>query len=364
MGAGIKYRYALSISGRVVDVFTLTPSDRRDYTCIACGRPLRPVMGEIRQKHFRHKEEVVCSSETYLHKLGKMLFYQVYQECLATKTPFEIEYGRPRACVACSDYGPCEFGRDMVKYDLTQGFSHISLETPDNAFIPDLLLQNERGDKLYVEIAVTHFATESKRASGARIIELAIAEETDLQLIATRLLSECDAHVKFFNFRVQVQEGNFSKACKKRVNLFFLWPSGKSVIELMTAIQCKERIQGPQSFYYKIVPVAHHLMYMEAVERAHLQGFKVKSCFLCRYHAKPSTWQWSQDERPIFCKFLKKSCSSNDAAECQYYRPDPKVFVVYPNGDLQAKPYDLQELQPSCALADQLKSPATKESPS
>jgi competence CoiA-like predicted nuclease len=70
----IKYRYALDEDHQVVDVEDLTEADRKDYECIACGHVLRPVMGEIRHKHFRHQVEadVECSGETYLHRLGKL----------------------------------------------------------------------------------------------------------------------------------------------------------------------------------------------------------------------------------------------------------------------------------------------------
>lgn len=362
MSSGIRYRYALDGNEKIVDIFSLTAADRKDYECISCGQTLRPVMGEKRQKHFRHQADVVCSQETYLHKLAKLLFYQAYRHCLDSGLPYEIEYWRPRVCTACDDYGPCKLTRGLIKYDLTRAFTRISLETSDNAFIPDVLLSNERGEKLYVEIAVTHFSTESKRSSGVRIIELTMAEEEDLQLIPSCLLSENDRRVTFVNFQIQAQQGDFSEECKKHIASFILWPSGKSMIEVETVARFKEQIQGSQAFYYKIISSANRTVYIETLERAYLVGHKVTNCFLCRYHAKPTSGQWVQDGKSVFCEFLKHSCNSNDAAECQHYCPNPKAFPTYEDGDLQSAPSNSEALQPSRALANKLNSIPVKES--
>lgn len=362
MSSGIRYRYALNGNEKIVDIFSLTAADRKDYECISCGQILRPVMGEKRQKHFRHQADVVCSQETYLHKLAKLLFHQVYRLCLDSGSPFEIEYWRPRVCTACDDYGPCKLTRGLIKYDLTRAFSRISLETSDNTFIPDVLLSNERGERLYVEIAVTHFSTESKRSSGVRIIELVMAEEGDLQLIPSCLLSESDHRVKFVNFQIQAQQGDFSEECKKHIASFILWPSGKSMIEVETVARFKEQIQGPKAFHYKIIPSANREVYIETLERAYSMGHKVTNCFLCRYHAKPTSGQWARDGKSAFCKFLKHSCNSNDAAECQYYRPGPEVFSTHEYSELQSAPSNSEALQPSRALAGKPDSIPVKES--
>ena len=104
----IKYRYALDEGQRVVDVEELTEADRKDYECLACSHTVRPVMGKLRRKHFRHQVDVGCSEETYLHRLGKLIFQQVYQRCLDAGRPFEIEISRQRLCTSCETLAPCE----------------------------------------------------------------------------------------------------------------------------------------------------------------------------------------------------------------------------------------------------------------
>ena len=101
----IKYRFACGSTGRVVDVKTLVKDQVKEdmYQCVACGEPLTPVLGEIRQKHFRHVVEADCSRESYLHQLGKLLFLQTYRHCLATNTPFVIELPEQRICTHHND---------------------------------------------------------------------------------------------------------------------------------------------------------------------------------------------------------------------------------------------------------------------
>lgn len=61
--------------------------------------------------------------------------------------------------------------------------------------------------------------------------------------------------------------------------------------------------------------------YLKLVIESFINDRGVKNCFLCRYHGESR-----YSDQPIFCKFLKKNCGSNEAAICEYYRPDTKVF--------------------------------------
>ena len=332
MTEGIKYKYALGFNNQIVDIVNLTEDDRLDYECISCGTILRPVMGFKRKKHFRHKIDIDCSKETYLHRIGKLLFLQVYQECLKSIKPFVVEFSQPRICNLCIEHGPCQVSPQLVKYDLTRGFQKIHLETKDGTFIPDLLLLSDSGEKLYIEIVVTRFATEIKRSSGYKIIEILLGDENDLVLIKSCELSETDKRIEFINFHAKEKRGNFSKECKKFINAFILWPNGKSIIIKQSVIQFKRELSSGKDFYYKLVRRASSDIYIREIERAYLEGFPIKSCFTCRYNATANDWQRSENEKPLFCKFRKISCSSNDAVECSYFKPDKKVFRVFTNG--------------------------------
>lgn len=90
--ADIKYKHAYDENGKLVCIDNISKEDRKShkYTCVGCGNPLLPraIGSKYRRAHFYHKEEVVCSGETYLHKLTK----QVIKHKFETEPTFYIEY--------------------------------------------------------------------------------------------------------------------------------------------------------------------------------------------------------------------------------------------------------------------------------
>ena len=89
--ADIKYKHAYDENGKLVCIDNISKEDRKShkYTCVGCGNPLLPraIGSKYRRAHFYHKEEVVCSGETYLHKLTK----QVIKHKFETEPTFFIE---------------------------------------------------------------------------------------------------------------------------------------------------------------------------------------------------------------------------------------------------------------------------------
>ena len=99
----IEYQYAINSIGKIVNAVDLIASIEvrsKTYKCLSCGNILIPVLGEKIKKHFRHKADiqVQCSPETYLHKLGKSRFYDIYNSCLDEKLPFWIEIEVKQKC--------------------------------------------------------------------------------------------------------------------------------------------------------------------------------------------------------------------------------------------------------------------------
>ena len=204
--AFIKYRYALDTDNKTVDVCALESNKETrstNFTCLGCGNALLPVIGEKRRKHFRHKVdiEILCSSETYLHKLAKNRFYEVYNKCLQECLPFTIEYQANDICnFLKEDYLiTCQWGKSLKSFDLTKYFKKIELEVRENSFIPDILLTAQNGEKIFVEIAVQHKSTLNKKNSRYRIIEINIQSEDDIESVDERFLSE-DTCI-FYNFK-------------------------------------------------------------------------------------------------------------------------------------------------------------------
>ena len=184
----ITYQYAQSDDGFVKHIREVSVEYRKDhqFACLGCGSKLEAVVNVTKRlPHFRHSESK-CSLETYLHQLGKRLFKELFEKNKMMGVPLTIDYEVEHQCGTdkCK-YCKSEkcYGRfENRKLDLIEKFTSIEVEKYDTAtgLTPDILLSNANGDKLYVEIAVTHISTEDKIASGVPIVEIYLETEEDL----------------------------------------------------------------------------------------------------------------------------------------------------------------------------------------
>ena len=206
------------------------------FSCLGCESELvAKVRGKKRAKHFAHKPGTACAPETYLHRLGKEVFRETYLACLEEGVPFEIVMDHPRVCTKHRALlrKRCDHGTVERTFDLTRYYDAVRMEKRDGGFVPDLLLYStvQPDRKLYVEIAVTHFLSEEKQASGERIIEIPIETEAEVERIRERRLSEKEA--RFVGFALQpVEVVDAECACGSRV--FFaliVYESGKSILK-------------------------------------------------------------------------------------------------------------------------------------
>jgi hypothetical protein len=324
----IKYQYALTLSGQPVHISELTHKDRDDYTCPGCKKVLRPILGQIRQKYFRHKVDSDCSRETYLHRIGKDLFKKYYTYALKNGKPFEITYFVPIFCNACP-HGHCQIGKTARTWDLTKAFTSIELETSDDNFKPDLLLKTTNGEKIYIEIAVTHKSEDSKIKSKTRIIEFQIQDENDLALLTWNHISADDDRIHLFNFKPPPIKRDCRHKCNKLVYYFMVHKSGKCILNSDYQYPFDQFVSKVKPLYISIVDQDYPETFISEVQKAFFKKIKIKNCFLCRYHACN---KYYHDTKPIFCKFYKQTKGSNAAYDCPIYRPDPKAFdeIGYP----------------------------------
>lgn len=318
----VQYRYALSENGTVIDVNSLIETGRKDCTCIGCGNTVIPVLGEKRAKHFRHKVNRKCSLETYLHRIGKLLFEKTYRKCLECNIPYIIEYPIPVLCDYCK-HGCCEITEEYAEYDLTNAFKEIYVEKKDGELVPDLLLKTKDNNRIYVEIAVTHNCTDKKIESKVKIIEFEIKSEEDLEIFNSNKISMLDVYL--YNFEPTPFKKDIREECKKFICCFVVFPSGKCHIGNYKAYEF-EKMCKKKDFYVNEVVYADKGTFAEEVEKAFHKGVKVKNCFLCRYHAVADWFQGQNYIGPIFCKTFKSRTDSSAAAGCVRYRPDPNVF--------------------------------------
>lgn len=342
----IKYQSAFKSSGELIhidDIDNANDIHKEKYKCISCEKELIAKLGKSRKHHFAHKVELTCSEETYLHKLGKKMFFDEYSKCLEENKPFNIELHQNRICNKCEiEFDKiCHLEPTSKTFDLTKYFDQIQLEVKEANFIPDLMLSGKQTkEKIFVEIAVTHSSSIEKLFSGYKIIEFKIDKENDLDVISSCNLSVHHPLISFRNFSVKDIKGSmYDGYCEKTFDLFVVFSNGKSFLHEKSLSQIKDFLNdNKESLLYCQVStsyIEHGRKYKSLIANAYTKGVRVKNCFICRYHAPNlSRTNKSDSEKrklPIFCKYLKEMCYSNDATNCQFYRLDNKYILEYQN---------------------------------
>jgi competence CoiA-like predicted nuclease len=360
----IKYKYANNEDGCLVDIYSASKSNK--YYCVSCGKELIPKTGKIRQWHFAHKNtEIVCSSETYLHILGKQTFYNTYKNCIKNNEPFYIEIERTKICNCYEKefHKTCTLSRFVVvdvggdgswyeeiekhkleRIDITKYFTKIFYEKRVDDFIPDLYLTNESADEsLFIEIAVTHEITDKKHDSKYRIIEIKMETEDDISLITGKILSKDNKKIKFLNFKKKEKIGNFCNGkCENHFHFLKLDKNGRVLLKTMTLSEISKYISFHKEniLKYEVKDITHkdiliyttkkyeysyeRYVFTKFVAECAMENLKVRNCFICRYHALNDNV--FEPGPPIFCKFLKKVFNSNNAVECEYFRKEKKYI--------------------------------------
>lgn len=182
------------------------------FICPCCKLEMRPVLGEINEHHFRHKG-TPCKYDSYLHSLAEETFLKEYNYCLDAGTPFIIECVVP---IRCNGGCVLEVDRDCREHhvkrelDLTRHYTTIRREKrvvtiPGSFRRPDILLETESGEQLWVELFVTHKSSDVKIREAvdwnAKVIEIKITDEhcEGLKAISNHHISATD-DIVYYNF--------------------------------------------------------------------------------------------------------------------------------------------------------------------
>ena len=185
----ITYKFVKNDKGELINIAEINDANRKNtYLCIECNSVMLPVLGKIKEHHFRHKCEGVCNRESYLHKLGKMAFKKRFE----TSNKFIITYRAKEECsINCKIYNQeqkqnnCPSRRMLQTFDLKELYDTCEEESVYNGYKADLKLSNSKEPALvptFLEIVVTHECTDEKINSGIWIIEIKIEDEEDVNL--------------------------------------------------------------------------------------------------------------------------------------------------------------------------------------
>jgi len=331
----VRYRYAVDKNGGLADALASDKPDAPPYECLGCGLPLvAKLKGMDRQPHFAHHPGATCSSETYLHRLGKQVFAEVFNNCRERSEPFWMELEHRLVCRKYEEWLGSSCLLDGVKvklYDLTAIFDELRVERRTDSFVPDVLLVNRARPELriFIEIAVTHFLSEKKERSSERIIEIPIESEKDLDVIRSRKLTAKVA--QFLNF-VTESEAVTDSDCQcssEKTHAFIVYKSGKCCLEesTLTGLLSIRQKYASQISYFRLVGMRDYdsrfnfgsrsSLFRQSVAQARADGFLLKNCYLCKYHGNSHQ---GDPQKPIYCKCFKKTCNSNEAVECNAFR--------------------------------------------
>ena len=339
--ADIKYSYAYD--GDVV-VHIDDVSKHGTFYCISCGKEMVAKLGDKKSHHFAHKvNDVSCNSETYLHKLAKLLLKKKFQE-----GGFEIEISQYSLCKEsenCLFENNCKVLVDK-KYDLRRYYDTCEEEQYVDGFCADLLITGEGQPPILVEIYVSHECSNQKINSGHRIIEIPIESEADIEYFYKNVIAEKE-RVRFYGFKRELAKREFI-ACKK-VSRFILYKSGAAFVKTISCERQHDRddcfsllelnmdyyhsnfvsnTDTDDAYYFEDYDAEHDDLYRTLEMGEHSlniglvyavnKGFSFKNCHLCKY-ARDDSFGGG-----IFCCMSKKygtPCNPNqkNASSCSYY---------------------------------------------
>ena len=129
----IKYKFAEDENG--VTVFVTSAISGKKYHCSDCKEEMIFKNGNIRQKHFSHKNIENCgkgTGEGYLHATFKHLLLQHIKGCITEKKPLEISW----ICNICNG---------QHNFNLIQNIVDIKTEFALENCRPDLVLFDTTG---------------------------------------------------------------------------------------------------------------------------------------------------------------------------------------------------------------------------
>lgn len=171
-------------------------ADEHSFSCPFCKKRMYATFGPIRIPHFRHNGEK-CDYENYLHAVAESVFLNEYKACVEKKRPFLFDYYSRLHCNenCIVDRNNCGVLKQRETINLAQKYTLISRErnvpVEGGYRRPDILLESDTGEQLWVEMWVTHRTVEEKRKQG-NVLEIKISREEDLKQFEEHKLSESE----------------------------------------------------------------------------------------------------------------------------------------------------------------------------
>jgi len=361
----IKYKYAYDAdqNKKLVSIDDVVNNSIRDHSffCINCGQELIPAIGKTNVPHFKHKTNVKCDGESYLHKLAKLRIHDLFYDF--TK-PFNIKFTRAickkkeeQSCPAFTSlctkhkittfdlheyYNVCDIEKKIhIEKNGNNSFCNFVKEDDSQTYIPDLLLTKEGSlnNPILIEIWNKHKSSDEKIKTGLRIIEIKIFSEEDIDSICKNGIVEREDdfyesnrdskeyRCYFYNFR----KPHTTVECGYLTRIVY-FNSGSILCpnyDIDDIRKCDEIYKIFSDKSEKEFNISNIGYDAYEVGLVHLKdiGYNVKNCHLCKYYQFVSGMY---DSGHICCLYKKYGTprypKQTYAINCNYYREDEKMI--------------------------------------
>jgi hypothetical protein len=190
----IKIPFALDLYDQLIGIKDAQKGGK--YFCPSCRASVIVRKGEIKIHHFAHKANNICSQETAVHKIAKML---VRQRFTAWKAGLAKAPVMKRACQVCGGKIDQAFPDKVESAELEVGLS--------NGSIADVALLAQGKPIAVIEIRVTHAVDEQKATTlpvpfieidGYKVLEQSECYEPLLDSFLPFSCASCKAHLPLF----------------------------------------------------------------------------------------------------------------------------------------------------------------------
>ena len=338
--ATITYQYGIDEAGKCIHISEVDSATHRGrvFRCLSCGGELIAKISDTekahtKSSHFAHKHICECNKESYLHKLGKLLFLKRFEseEPIKICVPI-IKVCPDRNSCPLHDTNKCRIDGEKP-IDLRKYYDKCTEEKEHDGFRADLLLENSKKPNIqpvFIEIVYTHKSTQQKIDSKNKIIEIDVYDESQLKSIFCRALKESEC-IHFYNFERKTTE-EWKGDHKRYLNHFILFNDGSIIANPNDRLtSCKDRnITNPSALAEFLFDTNdQELRWISAYEigsfLARKAGYTIKNCMLCKYHVKKGDFTWGNNR--LCCNLHHKfdtpySPDWTYAKTCQYFRVD------------------------------------------
>lgn len=301
------HHYAIDNNGEIIRIETVQKENRHNgYCCVSCGGTMIPVLGKIREHHFRHKTDA-CSYESYIHKLWKHYFFEQWQKLPHLYVTYYVEHccEKTKTCklYATSKTLRCNGTFEQETIDLKEKYDTCEMEGVYGNYRADLLLSNSHNPDIvptFIEICYKHPCEEQKQHAGIPIIELKV---TDDNLHLPQPLTESPTLILDFGKRLAGDFGvvlygfDHKRQVSHNVRRFRVFQDengikhGKVDENVLSCHSLDEHLHDSmlEVFIEDDNAVNDSSFFEFGIKTAAKNGIKISHCVLCRFRGNRGT---------------------------------------------------------------------------